>query len=109
VSIDIDDCCIPESGHLSVTATIIWATAKSLAEGQTVLDRHHVIKHRVYCAGEEVETSCNILTKFCNSGFLEQYFFLVTVWILQKEMKCSSETIFTDFLLLVIEKQKTQY
>jgi hypothetical protein len=64
VSIDIDNCCIPESGYFSVTATISWVTAKSLAEGQAVLDRHHVVKHRVHCAGEEVETSCNILTNF---------------------------------------------
>jgi hypothetical protein len=72
VSIDIDKCCILESGCLSVTATISWATAKGLAEGQAILDRHHIVKHRVHCAGEEVETPCNILKNFCNSGFLKQ-------------------------------------
>jgi hypothetical protein len=67
VSIDIYNCCISKSGCFSVTATISRATAKSLAEGQAVLDGHHVIKHRVHGAGEEIETPCNILTNFCNN------------------------------------------
>jgi hypothetical protein len=62
VIVDIDDCTVPESGCFSAGAPVTIATAESLAESQTVFGRHHVVKHRVDCAGKEVETPCNICT-----------------------------------------------
>jgi hypothetical protein len=72
VRVDIDNCRVLERGCFLVAATIRRATAKSLVEGQAVLGRHNIVKHRVHCAGEVVQTSYNILTDICNSGYLKQ-------------------------------------
>jgi hypothetical protein len=60
MSVNIHNCCVSVSRGFSGAATTQWATTKSLAEGHTVLDRHHIVEHRVHCAGEVVETPCKI-------------------------------------------------
>ena len=70
MSVNIHNCCVSVSRGLSDAATIQWATAKSLAECQAVLDRHHIVKYRVHCAGEIVETSCKILANVDSNRYL---------------------------------------
>jgi len=75
MSVNIHDCCVSVTGGLSGAAIIQWATAKSLAECQAVLDRHHIVKYRVHCAGEIVETPCKILAKVDSNRHLVHFKF----------------------------------
>lgn len=70
--IDIDDCRVLERRCFFVLTAIGRAAAKSLVEGQAVLGRHDIVKHRVHCAGEVVETSYNILTNLYDSWCLKE-------------------------------------
>lgn len=70
MSVNIHNCCISVCRTLSRAATIQLATAKGLAEGQAVLDGHHIVKHRVHCAGEVVETTCKTLANIDRSTYL---------------------------------------
>jgi hypothetical protein len=60
VRVYVNNCGVPESRCFPVGTTVSLTTAKSLSESQAILGRHHVVKHRVDCAGEKVETPCNI-------------------------------------------------
>jgi hypothetical protein len=61
MSVNVHNCCVSVSRGLSGAAIIQWTTTKSLAECQAVLDGHHIVKYRVHCAGEIVETPCYIV------------------------------------------------
>jgi len=70
MSVNVHNCCVSVSRGLSSAAIIQWATTKSLAECQAVLDGHHIVKYRVHCAGEIVETPCKILTNVNSIRYL---------------------------------------
>jgi hypothetical protein len=97
VRVDIDNSRVLEGGCFLVVTIIRRATAKCLVEGQAVLGRHNIVKHRVYCAGEVVETSYNILTDLWNNGCLKQvmdpsYYRIHSVTCNTLFCKCSSYT-----------------
>jgi len=70
MSVNINNCCVSVGRGLSGAAIIQWATAKSLAECQAVLDGHHIVKYRVHCAGEIVETPCKIVANVDSNRYL---------------------------------------
>jgi hypothetical protein len=82
VRVHVDNCGVPESRRFSVGATISLTTAKCFLESQAILGRHHIVKHRVDCAGKEVETSCNIGILVIAACLLTHHSFIVAISIL---------------------------
>jgi hypothetical protein len=83
VRVHVNNCCIPESRCFFVGATVSLTTAKCFPESQAILGRHHIVKHRVDCAGKEVETSCNIGKLVIAACLLSHHLFTVAISVLE--------------------------